>query len=352
MGQLYSFRLQQFGATGVPIPSARLYTFDPVATTTPKATYSDNDLSVSNGAYVQADAAGVFPQIFAANGEAFYASLRTAAGVEVQQFEFLTALGSDDASSLLRDFTTNGRFQVRGADGIVQIETGDPAGDDVGGDARMGGWEGTQGTTLELDYALATFTGNQIVSGSASIGTDVDLIAPTSAGAVYAKLSTGTATAATNVDIALPAGFDSYVLEIDYLTTSVSGAVNARLAFDAGPTFKSGAGDYLGPTTYITGTTPGSTANSTSINITSPSVVGAGARYGRCELRIDSKAGLETMISGMCQVFVSTSALISWICGSTDAKNYGKATYIRLLATAGTTSFRYALFGIPGLGTT
>lgn len=348
MGQLYNLSYNPaLDGNAEPYSGAWLHTYIP-GTTTNKATYTTDALSVANANPLEADSAGRFSAMFATEGEVFDLYLTDADGGNGRTFANVISLGGS-SSTFEKDFGANGRFQVYGEGGVIQVETGDPDGDDVGGRGRYGGWDGTQGDAVEIDYALATFTGNQSVSGSASIGTDVDLIAPTSAGDVYAKLSTGTATAATDVDIALPAGFDSYVLEIDYLTTSVSGAVNARLAFDAGPTFKSGAGDYLGPTTLITGTTPGSTANSTSINITSPSVVGAGATYGRCELRIDSKAGLETMISGMCQVIVSTSALISWICGSTDAKNYGKATYIRLLATAGTTSFRWSLFGVPGL---
>ena len=354
MGQLYSFRLQEFAATGVPIPSARLYTFDPVATTTPKATYSDNDLSVSNGAYVQADAAGVFPQIFAANGEAFYASLRTAAGVEVQQFQFLTALGSDDASSLLRDFTTNGRFQVRGADGIVQIETGDPAGDDVGGDARMGGWEGTQGTSLELDYATVSTTGDLDVAGeltaeSLNVSGSTNLIA---------LLSSGSATHAAG--IALPAGYSAYRLEIAYITLSAGAAIEGFFAFDGVPTYKVGADDYGWMLNYngVAGAATAGAAIDISdarMALMNTEAAITGINPGRATIEITSSALLESGIAG--SIWLpndngSYSPRHGMFSGQTRGKTYGKATHFKLSPSSGTMAYRYALFGIPGLGET
>ena len=354
MGQFYSFRLQEFGATGVPIPSARLYTFDPVATTTPKATYSDNDLSVSNGAYVQADAAGVFPQIFAANGEAFYASLRTAAGVEVQQFQFLTALGSDDASSLLRDFTTNGRFQVRGADGIVQIETGDPAGDDVGGDARMGGWEGTQGTTLELDYADVSTTGDFDVAGALT----ADTLTVGSSSNLPILLSSGNATHAAG--IALPTGYAAYRMELSYITLSAVATIEGFFAFDGVPTYKTGADDYAWLINWngIAGATTAGAAIDISdarMALMNAEAAITGINPGRATIEITSSALLESGIAGTIWLpndNGSYSPRHGMFSGQTRGKTYGKATHFKLSPSSGTMAYRYALFGIPGLGTT
>ena len=341
MGQLYSFRLQQFAATGVPIPSARLYTFDPVATTTPKATYSDNDLTVSNGAYVQADAAGVFPQIFAANGEAFYASLRTAAGVEVQQFQFLTALGSDDATSLLRDFTTNGRFQVRGADGIVQIETGDPAGDDVGGDARMGGWDGTQGTTLELDYADVSTTGDFDVAGALT----ADTLTVGSGSNLPTKLSSGTVTAAASVEIPLPSTYDAYIIRLAKFSNTNSAALGADLSFAA--SYKTASGDY---TTCLNHAVAGTYSATTGISSAIPLSTSGVSLYGNAVLNLFSTAGQESVIDGQVSLMRAAGAgMTGWPTASTNAKSYGKADKIRLSIGAGTMTCEWALFGVPGL---
>ena len=184
MGQFYNDRLQFFDGNGVPYANARLYTFDSIATTTPKATYSDNALATSNGAYVQGGPDGVFPQIFAASGEAFFAVLKDAAGATVQQFSFLTSLGAEDASAFERDFGTDGRVQMRGASGIPRLEFGDPAGDDVGGSGEISGWDGTQGVLLTLDMVTVALTGALTVAGGATISGDLGLPSATSAGSV------------------------------------------------------------------------------------------------------------------------------------------------------------------------
>ncbi len=342
MGQLYSFRLQQFGATGVPIPSARLYTFDPVATTTPKATYSDNDLLVSNGAYVQAAAAGVFPQIFATNGEAFYASLRTAAGVEVQQFQFLTALGSDDASSLLRDFTINGRFQVRGSGGIVQIEVGDPAGDDIGGDGRLGGWEGTQGGNMELDFATVEATGS--IEAPVIIRGGVTEWSPR-------LLVGGTATAVSELVIPLDDTFECWELQLRNVKPTADCKVQAVLSFDDGATYKTTIGDYVyhGVAQNNVG---GDFVQSSAAHGYLDLVSSVTAATGNSDVvaKIFSKAGAETRLIANFRQDNPASAVYAHAgiySSATNAKNFGKATHIKIITSTSTATFDYRLIGWP-----
>jgi len=350
MGQFYNDRLQFFDGNGVPYANARLYTFDSIATTTPKATYSNNALTTSNGAYVQAGADGVFPQIFAASGEAFFAVLKDAAGATVQQFSFLTSLGAEDATVFERDFGTDGRIQMRGTGGVPRLEFGDPSGDDVGGTGKITGWDGTQGVLLTLDMVTVAVTGSLTVGGSATVDDDLNITNPTSAGSVYAKLASGTATAQTAVDIPLDADFNAYVLEIQYLTAPASPNIGLQLAFDSTPTFKSAPGDYAGANQYLGGTTPGTTSNSTRVDLFPSGIVSGAVLYSRFHLMIDSRAAAETIVSGMVSVInVSGGPVTFWPQGATNAKDYGKATYVRILTAASTISFRWSLLGIPGL---
>jgi hypothetical protein len=341
MGQIYQPRLQEFGATGVPIPSARLYTFDPVATTTPKATYSDNDLLVSNGAYVQADAAGVFPQIFAANGEAFYASLRTAAGVEVQQFQFLTALGSDDASSLLRDFTTNGRFQVRGSGGIVQIEVGDPSGDDIGGDGRIGGWEGTQGGSLGLDFAEVEGTGFS------------DFPVVKRAGVtewVPRLLIAGTASAVSELILPLDDTFECWELQLRNIKNTAATLTQAVLSFDGGATYKNTLGDYTdhGIAQHNSGADPRVAYDRAQMNLMTADTGTTG--HTDVVMKLFSKAAAETRAlvtfiqDDPASAANTKSGLFS---NSTNNKNWGKATHLKIITNMSTATFDYRLIGWP-----
>ena len=336
-----------FGSTGVLLANARLYTFDPVATTTPKVTYSDNALATSNGAYVQADSSGVFPQIFAANGEAFYASLRTAAGVEVQQYQFLTALGADDASSIVRDFTTNGRFQVRGSGGIVHIETGDPAGDNIGGDGRAGGWDGTQGATYEIDYAAVTATGT--FAADTSIAAPVFIRNGTTEWAPRLLLS-GTATASSSLILALDDTFECWELQLRNIKNTAACLVQGLFSFDAGATYKNAAGDYIyhghqqdnaggsviGATTQaqlnLMAADPGTTGNSDVV------------------AKIWSKAAAESRVLvnfRQDDPADATKARAGQFSTATNNKNYSKASHLKIITSTSTVTFDYRLFGIP-----
>lgn len=142
-GQIIPIGFRALDAGGTPYSGARLYTFDAAATTTPKASYADDDLSVSHGAFVLGDAGGNFPQAFAAEGQAFYLELRTSGGVVIKTFENVVALGAEATGAISRDFGVAGRLSINGDGGHVRLEGGPPTGDDVGGTLELSGRNGT-----------------------------------------------------------------------------------------------------------------------------------------------------------------------------------------------------------------
>jgi len=349
LGQLYNLSYNPaLDGNAEPYSGAWLHTYIP-GTTTPKATYTTDAQSVTNANPLEADSAGRFGAMFATEGEVFDLYLTDADGGNGRTFSDVIALGGT-SNAFEKDFGANGRIQIYGEAGVVQIETGDPSPDDVGGRGRIGGWDGTQGTDLELDYTTTTLTGDADVSGSATVGDDLIITNPTSAGSVYAKLASGTATAQTAVDIPLDADFNAYVLEIQYLTAPASPNIGLQLAFDSTPTFKSASGDYAGVNQYLGGTAPGTTSNSTRIDLFPSGIVSGAVLYSRFHLMIDSRAAAETIVSGMVSVInMSGGPVTFWPQGATNAKDYGKATYVRILTAASTISFRWSLLGIPGL---
>lgn len=339
MGQFYMFRLQALDANSNPIPGARLYTFDSVATTTPKATYSDNALSTSNGPYVEAGADGVFPQIFGASGTAYFASLRTPAGVEVAQYQFITTLGAEDATILERDFGANGRFQVRGYGGIAQIEVGDPLGDDVGGTGRIGGWDGTQGDALEIDYAETTVTGDLTVSGSFSVSGTTDF---------PQLLTNGSVPAATSFVVPLDAAFDRYDVIIEGLATAALPAtIGMVFSFDGGVTYKTASGSYKGATNEIDGGSLASSTNDTSIRLQNSIPIYA-ASY---RITIFSKTGQNVIVGGggTATALATFSTKATFPAGVSQTGAGVKATHVKFASDVAFTAGLYAVYGLPGV---
>jgi hypothetical protein len=167
-GQVIPIGFRALDATGTPYPNARIYTFDSAATTTPKATYTTDALSVSHGAYIEGDAGGNFPQAWASEGAGFYLELRTAAGLVIKTWDDVVALGVESTGAITRDFGVDGRLRIRGDSGKVFIEAGQPTGDDTGGDLEISGYGGTQADTIVIDGAVVTVTGQLIGKGTAT----------------------------------------------------------------------------------------------------------------------------------------------------------------------------------------
>lgn len=355
MGQVYQPRIQALDVNGNPISGAKLYLYDSVATTTPKASYTNNALTVAHASPIVADSSGVFPQIYATSGEAYYAVLKTSAGVLVDDFDFVTSLGADDASTLLKDFGVGGRFQVRGSAGTVYIEVGDALGDDIGGTGRLGGWAGTQGTLLTVDMATVALTGNLTVAGTAAItgaatvGGNLTVTGTLTASGLtnfVQKLSSGTITAAASQVIALPSGYDKHMLVLANFSNSAAAVVSLVFSFDAGATYKTAAGDYDGETSYG-GTTISQLSASTEVPINGLEI----SRYGAYNIDIYSNASTETIVSGQGNALVTAGGAGRFylIAGATNAKSYGKASHVKLQCASGTITCKYALFGVPSL---
>jgi hypothetical protein len=351
MALLYAPRFQALDASANPIPGARLYTFDGVSTSTPKATYSDAALTVSYGAYVTADSSGVFPPIYGAADEVYYMVLRTSAGVFVDEFPSVTMLGPDSSSALVKDLGANGRFQVSGNGGVVQIETGNAEGDDIGGSGRIGGWDDTQGDDLELDYAAITATGDLAATGGLSSTSGLVTLGGI-ARAVPRALLRGTATAAVTTNLALDNAYEAWEIHIRNLQgLPVAGyEPGLRLSFDGAGSFKSGGTDYR--RTGVIGVTLSASSAGTYMSIVdqfaAATPTGGGAEV---IIRITSKAARETHVHSTFGYFNgSTTMEIGQWYNSTANKNYGKATHAQIsdvtLGSGGLT-FDYVVIGLP-----
>lgn len=327
-------------------PGAKLLTFDSVAKTTPKTTYSDPELTTPHTNPVIANGSGQFPQIFASSGEVFYLVLNTAANVLVDDFEDVNALGDAGGNQFSRDFGLGGRIEFSGVDGVVDISVGPPAGDDVGGEGRIGGWDGTQGEELEVDFALTKLTGALEVAGAIRGPEPIGLLVPT-------VVSRGTVTAAASLEIALPATHPSYILEIRNFVGSVATAQNiiGHLSFDDAATYKTAAGDYQNASFYNGGSTTSTpAANAASMAIISG--MGGGLALGGTDAKVQIwlGAGRETRALSAIVGFTAGNNLLSvtgHIGSTTNNKGYGRATNLRLTPSTGTMSFSWVLIGQP-----
>lgn len=99
-------RLMAVDANGSPLPGAKLNTYD-AGTTTPRATFSDDALSVQHANPIIADSAGVFPDIYLSPvqyklvlTDAADASVWTADPVSADNFAVSTAGGLGDLATL------------------------------------------------------------------------------------------------------------------------------------------------------------------------------------------------------------------------------------------------------------
>jgi len=334
-GQIYGFN-QVFDANGNPIPGAKLLTRVP-GTTTPKATYTDATLTVPLSNPVIADSGGRFPQIFADEGQVFDLVLTTATDVTIDSFYNVTALGAS-GNSILIDFGVNGRFAVIGEGGEPNIKFGDPTGDDVGGDGRIGGWDNTQGTNLEIDFANTEFTGGITAGG---------VLNP-----FPRLLTSGVATAAATTDISLDQSYENWELRITNLTSSTGSVVQMLVSFDGGATYKAAAGDYIyeGIGQSNAGAVNTTVSSADHMRLSHAGVASAATGGVMFTVRINSRAAQETYaISNFASLIAATvtESISGQMASSTNNKNYGKATRIRILGTPGNLTFRYALTGIP-----
>lgn len=322
---------------GNPVPGARIGTFDAVATTTPKATYSDPDLTTPHANPIVADASGKVPQVFVDTGDQFYLTVKTAAGVLLEDYEFATGLGDTGTGTFTRDFDGGGRYELSGDLGVVSQEFGPPEGDDIGGSARMGGWNGTQGDALVIDFAEAEFTGTVKAETFEQGGVTNPF---------PRLLLSGTATGAATIDIALSADFNRYQLELFNGSGIVD--VRVRFSFDDGATYKDGANDYLTQGTTQTNSATQNNSVSSESHIILARSNNSPADSLRVIADIRSQAGHETHVQSTWTAFETTASSSSGIMfGITKFLSFGKATHIQVYPQSGTLTLGYKLTGHP-----
>jgi len=355
LAQLFPLRDQAFGATGSILAGAKLYLYDSVATTTPKAAYTDSALTIPHAFPIVADSSGVFAQIYASAGATYHAILKTSAGVTIQTFENWQALGAEDNGTFEKDFGANGRLQAYGSGGVVQLEAGNAVGDDVGGSLAIGGWDGTVLDSLTVN-ALAT-----TVNGSVSVLGDMvstGLVDGASSTTFWVKLVSGAITAAATTDIALSSGYNSFRLEITFLRPSTALDLSLRFSYDNGATYKAGATDYVhaeanvNDVPALSQSITSSTTGDTLLALFHYSGALHANGFSRAIIEIDARTGQETIVTYDLAVFGDNNAMAnvrnSRGLGATNGKAYGKADHVRILTSTGTITARYALYGKPG----
>lgn len=192
-------------ANGEPISGAKLYTYQ-AGTTTPKTTYQDAGLTTPQTNPIIADSAGRFPEIWAADGATYDLKWTDSSNVQIELFQNIQSLGSTASGAVTRDFGADGRFNLESRGGVFEIEAGDPAPDNQGGTTRIGGWAGTTGDTLTLDFNTVKVTG--ALSGTAQRGGIGGLKLSTAGGASIFGVAVGQATDnASLTQLVLPSAF-------------------------------------------------------------------------------------------------------------------------------------------------
>jgi len=340
MAQLSPTRFRATDANNVPISGAGLFVYE-TGTTTKQTLYSDADLTITRANPVVSVSTGYWAQFYIATGVTVDIQARQTDDVgSTLLWEALEvdSTGTEDNTSFARDFGANGRLSAVGASGAVRLQFGPPTGDDIGGAAIVSGQNGTDLDTGEWKGPLSV-TGALSVGGAFSPSSSTTLPVLTTSGSLVS----------TNV-IALSASYDEYMLVLDNLSSTAGVAVRITLSFDGGGTYKTAAGDYTGVSTLISTTTVTAPAQSAYMGLGEQAAATL-ILYGGAELRIYSKAAKETTVTGLAN-FIRTGPIgeQTLLAAATNAKNYGKATHIKIEAS--TTSWaggRWALIGIPGL---
>jgi hypothetical protein len=328
-------------ADGEPISGSTIEFFSN-GTLTAKAAYAsaaDANAATNPITSQTADAAGRFDPAFGPDDQKYRVRWKDAAGSTIETYDDVEVQGETEGQSY--DFDSDGRYRVFGAGGKVQIETGDPTGDNTGGDARMGGWDSTQGTTFVLDFADVDVTGGLDVVGNVTEG-----------GYRLARVlvDSGSETTQASVDITLPATFEEYELILSEVQLDTDRSILAcRAGFGAGPTFQTSSNYY---STYVYDAVPLATSIGLVIPLTHQMDVPQVKTVLRYRIRTDAMSieggGHYQGDIGAGAVQTIVQAAGKW------SNNTAKATAIRLLAAisstnataAGNVAFDWELYGI------
>lgn len=226
-------------SNGLAMSGAKLHTYVP-GTTTNKAAYTTAALNVAHTNPVIADSAGRFPELWAEEGEQFDIKWTDSSGVQIQLFEDIMALGSEEGGEISRDFDSGGRLLISGAAGAITFAAGSPTPDDTGGDLEIEGWNNTALDTLTLRATETQATGNLTVDGDLDVGGDLLVNGSVLIGQRLDSGSISSAQAA--LDVSIPTGYRHVRLEL--LNIYPASDADAYLRFNFGAGVKSGASDY------------------------------------------------------------------------------------------------------------
>jgi hypothetical protein len=342
MAHLAASRLRAQDNSGNAYSSATLTVYE-TGTTTKADLYSTAALALAGAAGdlanpVTADSAGYFPTVFVSETAVVDMICETSGGTDLWQVNGVQGVpGSTEGFTL--DLGEDGRAQIVGRNNIVNLEFGDPTGDDTGGDARIGGWNDTQATAIEIDAATTTFSGNVAVTGNETISGNATVTGTLTVGSgvLDVVLTEGTLSGATTAVIPIPSGYTSLEIELrDMITGTNASVLTAHLSFDNGSTYKVGGTDYrwtLHDNVTVTNDTTG-------------------------DPEIQFLAGLHSTIESFATVRVlkmATETYLFWTgytgnaggiytgAARTFEKDYGTLTHIRLTSSLGNLSLTYVI---------
>lgn len=343
MSLLYDARWQAFDNSGNPLVGATLTVYNAGGVVL-ASIWRDAALTIAmtnpTSGTDKSDAAGRFGQIFTAEGAIFDVLLKDALGNTVASYVNVVSLGSN-TGALSRDFITS-RFQARGAGGTTFIEVGDPTGDDVGGTGQIGGWLGTQADLITVNAALLNVVGRIKENGKKLAST------------VYTE-ATAFTTAAT-VDITLPndpTGVLAWEIEFWDFVQSANANLYARVSYDNGANYKSGAADYLSHAALFAVAGITITADLTEAQATlAVDIQGTTALPGNGIIRVITppSGSNGTRIEGTLKGISHTGALGQSFFNAYAKGGYGKATNLRLFAASGTITGKYLVRPLRGFG--
>lgn len=345
MAHLTASRLRAQDNSGNAYALATLTVYE-TGTTNPAELYSTAALAAVGGDGdlanpVTSNAAGYFPAIFLGENVTVDLLCEDSEGNDLWQANGVQGVpGGTDAIAV--DLGDDGRFRVTGDGGLVQIEVGDPTGDESGGDMRFGGWAGTQGGEAEIDFAEVNVTGDQTTQGDHTVVGDFSFAAGQTVDLVIAE---GTVTAQASTTFALPAGYDIYDLDIYGIAPSATGGdPRVQFSYDNAATWKStNEYDYNHSTNANTPTTGTAAAH---IELTDQIKAPATGESNHLRLTIWNLSDKATALMWDGIGFGLTSAPVRITGSGATVASYGRATHLKLFSVStGNLTFKYILKG-------
>jgi hypothetical protein len=334
-------------ASGNPVSGGKVRVYN-ADTTTLSSLYSDEGLTVAlsnpvicnSAGYPSTNSGAGSPTLIFAAESTYDVALLDASNNVLASFDDTPSVGSDaDVASW--DFTAS-RARVRNSGGVVQWESGSPSPDNTGGYGRAGGWDGTQADEYEIDAALVNVTG--VLTEADKHLSSLVIIPVTAFSAV------------SSVEIPLtqyPAGILGWEIDIWDFSKSVQDSLLARLSYDGGGTYKSGASDYRGQVTeaYATNVTNSDDLVGTSIRLATNinSALANAPGTIRIQVITPESGNNFTIVSGRGMNIGAGPKMLRFMFEAWGQGSYGKATHLQILPNSGTITGKYLVRGLRGL---